>query len=209
MIHLEFYKDKKILQGYNTFEINGKTHYEFLAQAEIKDVSENILELDGPVARPTFGMFLYQMAGMLASQQDKYLCLTRSANFREAASAPFEKIWRNVGKDIEAIDVPEEYNSEYYDFTNEEETPYLFQAFKIKETEAFKNSIKVMEKQEESLVPKNIQKEWDEYFGIAYELDSNKFIDIDEELYKPVDVSEHLSFKPKVKRQNKKSKLRQ
>lgn len=203
MIHLDFYKKEKILLGYNTFEINGKTQYEFLGEVGILPLNDEIIQLDHPVARPTFGLFMYQMAAMFAKQENKHICLTRDGDIREEAVNPMKKIWSNVGNKISSINVPEEYNDEFYDFTDENEFPVFFEAFQIEETDAFKQSIRILESKEDSTIPKDILNEWNEFFRDAYE-NSNEFIKTEYELAKPLDLSEFLSFKPKIKaRQNR------
>jgi hypothetical protein len=205
MIKLEYYEKEKRLLAYNQDKINDSLNsYEFIGEIALKDLTGNIIELDGPVARPTYGLFLYQMAAMLMSQKDCYLCLPRDTDIREAALKPFVKIWENVGENIKSIKVPEEYNDEYYDFTNEEEHPFFFEALNIKETEAFKNSITIYEQRSESLVPKDVLEEWNDYFRHSYENDSNKFINEENPMRKAINIDEFLSFKPKEKKQNKK-----
>lgn len=202
MIHLEYHKKEQKLIGFNTFEIQDKTHYEFLGEVIIAPLNEKMLELDAPVARPRFGGFMYQMAGMLAKTEDKHICLTRSADIRDCAMAPMKKIWNNVGEKISSIEVPSEYNDEFYEYTDEDESPFLFEAFQIKETDGFKSSFKVIESDEHSIIPPKLLKEWNEFFHISYEMDTaNQFINDDHPLRKEIDLSEHLSFKPKIKKQ--------
>jgi len=205
MIKLEYYEKEKKLLAYNQDKINNSLDsYEFIGEIVLKDLTENIIELDGPIARPSYGLFLYQMACMLMSQKNCYLCLPRDTDIRDAALKPFVKIWENLGNNIKSIEVPEEYNDEYYDFTNKEEHPFFFEALNVKETEAFKNSITICKQLSESLVPKDVLKKWDDYFRNAYENDSNKFINEDNPMRKPIKIDEFLSFKLKEKKQNKK-----
>ena len=205
MIKIEYYEKERRLLAYNQDKINDSLNsYEFIGDILLKKLTDNIIEIDGPVARPTYGLFLYQMAGMLMNKKDCYLCLPRDTDVRESALKPFINIWENIGENIKSIEIPKEYNDEYYDFTNEDENPFFFEALNIKETEAFKDSIIIYKQRSDSLVPQYLLEEWGEYFRNAYENDSNKFINEDNPVRKPINVDNYLSFKPKEKKQNKK-----
>lgn len=208
---IEYYKDTCELMIYNKRDIGGKEHYEFIGSASVQELDNNLMALDGPVARPQFGQFLYQAAMMFATMQNKYLCMTRTGDIRDAALNPFEflKNEHDKGNDkIKMMAVPEEYNDELYEWTNEDDTPVLFEAFQLEVNDNFKNNFQILAKKEYSFLPKDFQNEWGEYFRCAYDLDSNKFIDEDEPLSKPIDPNEFMSIKKEINVKRNRLKLK-
>lgn len=209
MIKLEYYEDSEELYAYNVFEIQGEKHYEYLGNIDVKEMDDQLMEFDHPSARPRFGGFLYQMAAMYATSLDKYLCLPREGDLRQPAFDAFDKIFHNGSNKISSVDVHEDYNEEYYQWTDEEETPSAFKAIQIELTDGFKEAITTYENRSESPVPQDILKEWQMYFTYSYENDSNKWLDVEEELVKPLNLDHLLAFKHKVKKGQKNKKTNQ
>lgn len=206
MIQIEYIKGSKQLQVYNQVEKEGEVFFDFIGQLSLSRLNGNILELDHPIARPRCGNFLYQAAAMMASINNDYLCLPREGDIRDAAMRPFESISKLKRK--KKHEIPEDFNEDLYEWTNEEETPILFKAYQVEASDSFKASFRVINTKEESNVPIETLKEWDLFFGRAYESDSNKFIDEDFPVKEDLDFSkimnnENLKINKEKRQKNK------
>lgn len=208
MIKIEYYKKESEMMVFNQTEVNGETQFEFLGNLMLKELTDMFLELDGPVARPRFGSFLYQAAAMLAHEENKYLCLPRDGDVRAAAEKPMVEIDSRYRNKLHAVEVPEIFNDEIYEFTNEDESPHFFNAYQIEPTNAVKNNLRIIESKKDSVVPKSILNEWGTFFNIAYESDSNKFLDEEHELIKPLDFSDYVAFNIHKEKKEKKRKTK-
>lgn len=207
MIKIEYFEKEKKLLIYNEEKIHENlTTFDFIGDAYLKEtLDKNVLEVHAPVARPKFGNLLYQTLGILANKNNQFICSSRDGDTRSAALNLWKNLWQNVGDKVSSVSLDENLCSDIYEFTDEDESPFLFQAFKVKTNEAFDASFERKESMADSNVPSVYLKEWNDFFSISYENDSNKFIDKEYELLRPVDQDKHLSFKSKQKEKRKTS----
>ncbi len=180
MIKIEV-KNNAELTIFQESQINGVTQFDFIGSIHFREVNENIFELDGPVARPTFGKELFIATAMYLTSKNCYLALPRDTDSRESVVKCFTHIYNN--NSTSKIAIPDEYNYEYDEFTTSDESPVFYEAIQINPSEDFKKSLKLIENNSESDVPSSLLNEWSEFFHIAYENDSNKFIDEDFPLF--------------------------
>lgn len=201
MIKIEYFEKEKKLLIYNEEKIHENlTTFDFIGDAHIKETpDENILEVNAPVARPKFGNLLYQTLGMFAYKNNQFICSSRDGDTRSAALNIWENLWKNIGEKVSSVSLDENLCSDIYEFTDEDESPFLFQAFNVKTNEAFDTNFEIKESMKQSNVPSVYLNEWEDFFSISYENDSNKFINEEHELLRPVDQDKLLSFKPKQK----------
>lgn len=186
MIKIEV-KNNSELTIFQESQINGTTQFDFIGSIHFREVNENIFELDGPVARPTFGKELFIATAMYLTSKKCYLALPRDTDSREAVVNCFTHIYNN--NSTNKISIPDEYNYEYDEFTTPDDHPVFYEAIQVNPSDEFKKALKIIENNSESDVPNTLLNEWNTFFSIAYESDSNKFIDKDFPLFKNISKS--------------------
>ena len=189
-INIKVFKSDQHTHEIYIYTANG----DFIASSHMKEV-DNYLSVDGTLARKGYGKHLYNFMAMYAYENDKYLISDMEGDCRGGALKNWQRMYEN--KNYQKKEVEPEYR-DYIDWTNEEETPYLFHGIKIKPNNFYLKNKLDNEDVAHFLEFAQYKENFKDFFGIAYDNDSNEFLDKEYPINR-FKIDKILNSEPEVK----------
>lgn len=173
---------------------------DFIASSYMKEV-DNYFSVDGSLARKGYGKHLYNFMAMYAYENDKHLISDMEGDCRSGALKNWQRMYEN--KNYQKKKVESEYRIGI-EWTNEEETPYLFHGIKIKPNDFYLKNKLDNEDVSHFLKFAKYKENFSDLFGIVYDDDNNDFLD--QEL--PINrfkIDKMLKSEPELEQKRKKT----
>lgn len=192
---------KAFKSGTNRHEIYIYTNNgDFIASSHIQEI-DNYFAVDGSLARKGYGKHLYNFMAMYAYENDKYLISDMEGDCRSGALKNWQRMYEN--KNYQKKEIESEYRKSL-DWTNKEETPFLFHGIKIKPNEFYLKNKLDNEDVTHFLEFTKYKESFQDFFGIAYDNDSNDFLDKDYPLNR-FKIDKILNSEPELEQKIKKT----
>ena len=173
---------------------------DFIASSYMKEV-DNYFSVDGSLARKGYGKHLYNFMAMYAYENDKHLISDMEGDCRSGALKNWQRMYEN--KNYQKKKVEPEYRVGI-EWTEEEETPFLFYGIKIKPNDFYLKNKLDNEDVSHFLQFAKYKENFQDLFGIVYDDDNNDFLD--QEL--PINrfkIDKILKSEPELKQKTKKT----
>lgn len=173
---------------------------DFIASSYMKEV-DNYFSVDGSLARKGYGKHLYNFMAMYAYENDKHLISDMEGDCRSGALKNWQRMYEN--KNYQKKKVESEYRVGI-EWTDEEETPFLFYGIKIKPNDFYLKNKLDNEDVSHFLQFAKYKENFQDLFGIVYDDDNNDFLD--QEL--PINrfkIDKILKSEPELEQKRKKT----
>ena len=173
---------------------------DFIASSYMKEV-DNYFSVDGSLARKGYGKHLYNFMAMYAYENDKHLISDMEGDCRSGALKNWQRMYEN--KNYQKKKVESEYRVGI-EWTDEEETPFLFYGIKIKPNDFYLKNKLDNEDVSHFLQFAKYKENFQDLFGIVYDDDNNDFLD--QEL--PINrfkIDKMLKSEPELEQKRKKT----
>lgn len=162
---------------------------------------DNYFSVDGSLARKGYGKHLYNFMAMYAYENDKHLISDMEGDCRSGALKNWQRMYEN--KNYKKKKVESEYRVGI-EWTDEEETPFLFYGIKIKPNDFYLKNKLDNEDVSHFLQFAKYKENFQDLFGIVYDDDNNDFLD--KEL--PINrfkIDKMLKSEPELEQKRKKT----
>lgn len=147
----------------------------FIGTSNLRNVGNKYLEVDGPVARRGYGKHLYDFMAMYARENNKKIISSMDGDTREGGVKNWQRIYNDSSFNKEII--PEEYRLSLYEWTNEEETPFLFHASCLEPSSVYLDNKLDNSDVTHFLKFSELKEKYNDVFGITYNSKNNEWIE--------------------------------